>query len=483
MRSIQLLMATAVFLSAGVAAGGPNEPIPWVQDVQQARDMARQQDKNVLIHFWSESCGPCRKLDQYVFPNPQVGMSVAAACVPVKVNVADRPELAREFGINRIPTDVFITADGQELWRSVSPDNAGEYIAMVNRVADRSQTRVNSDLQQLAQVSRQTAPTSGASPYDMRVTAYQQSQERSPGEGSYRPQDSYRPEPQPGVARGNTPTAPNNPAYMENPHVRQNDGGGWQDQQSALARGGGSFQPGGAQAESWSQNPYVTPSQPDYAQRDNRQPDYRQPTAPNYSAQSPPNYASQPPPQTSSGFQPAIADPSQASTPNPAYGDPGRGFNSSGPGFDNRPASPPAVPESRPAPAPGNPPLGLDGYCPVTLVEATTWRKGDARWGAVHRGKLYLFAGEDEKARFMADPDGYSPVLSGYDPVRFFESNEIVEGMRKFGVFYRNRETGRAQIVLFADEAALNRFQQRPVAYAEMVQQAMLQNALGTARR
>ncbi|MEX0711052.1 MAG: thioredoxin family protein, partial [Pirellulales bacterium] len=52
-----------------------------------------------------------------------------------------------------------------------------------------------------------------------------------------------------------------------------------------------------------------------------------------------------------------------------------------------RPSTPPPTPQ---IPA-GNPPLGLDGYCPVTLGEKRVWQIGDVRWGAIHRGRTYLF--------------------------------------------------------------------------------------------
>ncbi|MDA8041990.1 MAG: thioredoxin family protein, partial [Pirellulales bacterium] len=36
-------------------------------------------------------------------------------------------------------------------------------------------------------------------------------------------------------------------------------------------------------------------------------------------------------------------------------------------------------------------PLGLEGYCPVALMETGSWVEGQARWGARHRGRTYLF--------------------------------------------------------------------------------------------
>jgi YHS domain-containing protein len=116
---------------------------------------------------------------------------------------------------------------------------------------------------------------------------------------------------------------------------------------------------------------------------------------------------------------------------------------------------------------PVTPALGLEGFCPVTLIEKNSWVKGDEQFGVIHRGRLYLFAGPEEKATFFADPDEYSPVLSGVDAVRLAESGEAVFGGRAHGVVYRKR------VYLFSSEENLQQFWQDPERYASPIRQAM----------
>ncbi len=84
-------------------------------------------------------------------------------------------------------------------------------------------------------------------------------------------------------------------------------------------------------------------------------------------------------------------------------------------------------------------PLGLEGYCPVTLVERGSWVEGRAQWGVRHRGRTYLFAGPEQKQAFLASPDRYAPALSGDDPVIAFESGRSEPGRRAYGVTYQSR--------------------------------------------
>ncbi len=116
---------------------------------------------------------------------------------------------------------------------------------------------------------------------------------------------------------------------------------------------------------------------------------------------------------------------------------------------------------------PGCPPAGLDGYCPVTLSDRQQWSLGDVHWGAVHRGRTYLFIGPEEQKKFLANPDLYAPVLSGNDPVIALDQRAVAPGRREFGISFEHR------VYLFADESSRQRFEQNPKRYANEVLQAM----------
>jgi YHS domain-containing protein len=111
-----------------------------------------------------------------------------------------------------------------------------------------------------------------------------------------------------------------------------------------------------------------------------------------------------------------------------------------------RPTSPlaaaTAVAEAQPPIAPdryGSMPLGLEGYCPVTLADRGVWTEGRAQWGVRHRGRTYLFAGPEQQQAFLATPDRYAPALSGDDPVLAVEQGRSASGRRAYGVTYQSR--------------------------------------------
>ncbi|MBS0208882.1 MAG: thioredoxin family protein [Planctomycetes bacterium] len=122
-------------------------------------------------------------------------------------------------------------------------------------------------------------------------------------------------------------------------------------------------------------------------------------------------------------------------------------------------AASPAAPLGPVGLPPGVPPLGLEGNCPVALVERKNWVPGDARWGAIHQGRTYLFSGPAEQQRFLAQPDHYSPALAGNDPVLAIDQQQQVPGAIACGVFYSQR------IYLFQSPDTLAKFRANPDRY------------------
>ena len=123
-----------------------------------------------------------------------------------------------------------------------------------------------------------------------------------------------------------------------------------------------------------------------------------------------------------------------------------------------------------------NPPLGLEGYDAVRLIERRQWTAGDRKWGAIHLGRTYLFTGPEEQQKFLANPNAYAPALSGDDPVLKFDQAQSVTGQRQFGTFYNNR------VYLFGSPESFARFKENAERYAADVRQAELQ-AGGNIRR
>jgi len=95
------------------------------------------------------------------------------------------------------------------------------------------------------------------------------------------------------------------------------------------------------------------------------------------------------------------------------------------------------------------------------------WTKGDVRYGAIHRGRTYIFPTAADQQKFLSDPDRFSPVISGNDPVVALEKNEIVPGRRQFGLVYEDR------MILFSSKDSYEKFVKESKRYTTELQQAL----------
>jgi YHS domain-containing protein/thiol-disulfide isomerase/thioredoxin len=463
------------------AAAHADELIPWGDDFRTACGMAAEQRRLVLIHFYSDNCGPCVRLEQNVFNKPAVAEAIGQNFIPVKIHAGKNPTLAARFKVYQWPTDLFVTPSGTEVFRTISPREPADYIAMLGQVAQQQGIGVakrwtpaamqaltvpgqgtgdrSQELGAGGQESAVGAPPADAGQQQWRAVAQQSlppqampspveqvRQERRTWSGvttaevpSQSPIDQVRQERKDWVPPGDAWRNYDRSAYMQ------------AEQSPAKGLGGpASPAPAPPQAAGF-QSPSVPPPQ-----------------------QSLP--ASQPPAPVISSRPPIPTDNPWVANRQPQV-----------PGGWASPTAPLSAQAQQPlVPASQAPPVALDGFCPVTLLETvardpndrSAWRKGDRNFGAIHRGRTYLFTSAEQQRKFLSNPDAYAPLLAGNDPVVFAERGQFVEGKRAYGIVTPDK-----RIVLFADETSRNRFEQSPAAYSNAVQQAMLRSEAGNVYR
>lgn len=443
----QAVLTIAVILAIATSLRAQSQ-VPWVTNWQEAASLAQRNQRLVLIHFWSNNCPPCVRLERTVFNRPEVIRAIVSNYVPLKVNVDQQPDLARHFRVQQWPTDIILTAEGDVLSRGPSPQEMNQFIAKLDQVA--SHARIGLPIS--GSPSTQVATTPGSdlnrsSAFPLAATGNTAGNTAS----SLPPANSNN--------YGQSTSAITSPAR----HVANT----WPPQQPL----GQATPPSGAPRGAMVNN--------QYAGADPRvdRPPHEQQASFNTSSggefQLPGQVVQQrlaPPQPAQAGSQPAGAQQPTVQPPVAQQRNPYADNASAGLGAPaasvalneqlQNPTVPPVVTEAPPGP----PTLALDGYCCVRLVEEEKWVKGDPQWGAVHRGRTYLFSGPEEQRRFMANFDKYAPALSGFDCVKYAERRALVEGKRAHGIFYRGR------IFLFADEAALQKFWNAPDKYVPLVQ-------------
>ncbi len=114
-RGVALLMITfALWFGTNSAAGGK---IPWQSYSEEILEAARKSGRPVMIDFMSRRCPPCLEMDRRVFSNGRVA-SAASQFIVLRVDLTEVSATSRaltgKFGIEAVPTIVFLGADGKE---------------------------------------------------------------------------------------------------------------------------------------------------------------------------------------------------------------------------------------------------------------------------------------------------------------------------------------------------------------------------------
>lgn len=434
----QLLLATSMFACALPAF---SQELDWQTDLEKSIQTAKRDNKLVLMHFtasWSKSC---KELDTFVFTNSQVKRAIQTNVIPVRVDVDAHPELTAQYGVAKVPYDVVITPSrGVVLRRHSSPEAENYALAIL---------RLEKTIQQIAET--------GSSRFDQNLDDFQQLMPQQANGGR--------------EEKDLTPQTPTHQAAPPSQHSQE------------------LFRKSNTSAV---HNPLATAARPDFPATPEIADTTPRPVAPKPMRIVNPNVATSA--ENANSSQPLIAATMQPNLQRPPlHGQPElakktvesypRQTNPTAQATEFRinedlPSKPSAAFNADLNSAPVNepngqpvPPIALKGKCPITLIQEGRWQAGSKEWGCVHRDCTYLFVSEANLKTFLSNPDAYSPLLAGYDPVVFEETQKLVPGSIEHGVFMGAAPNLR--VVLFRDQQSRAAFEAHPKKYLKVVQEAM----------
>jgi thiol:disulfide interchange protein len=85
--------------------------VPWRKSFADARRESAETQRPVLLYFTASWCPPCQQMKAQTWPDAGVKAALENY-VPVKVDVDESPDLARQFGVSSIPRVQVVRPDG-----------------------------------------------------------------------------------------------------------------------------------------------------------------------------------------------------------------------------------------------------------------------------------------------------------------------------------------------------------------------------------
>ncbi len=128
----------AFMVIAVASACGSAQADEWLTDFDKARQIAREQDRPILVHFGATWCGPCKQMERTVLHTDATQQALSKDVVGVLVDVDKNPGLVERFGVEKFPTDIFVEpGTGKHLVKSEGAKTQKEYTDAIARAAAR----------------------------------------------------------------------------------------------------------------------------------------------------------------------------------------------------------------------------------------------------------------------------------------------------------------------------------------------------------
>ena len=123
--------------TAPLAAKGS---LPWMGDLDKAREKARAENKRIMIDAWAEWCAACRELDDKTFSRSDVQEGLRDYIL-VKLDLtrsdSAKDQLRKELAIIGMPTVIFLDAGGKEIDRFSGFLEGDKFLARIHGLKGR----------------------------------------------------------------------------------------------------------------------------------------------------------------------------------------------------------------------------------------------------------------------------------------------------------------------------------------------------------
>jgi|GEM_PF-1231519 len=410
-----------------------SQQIEWRPSLDAAIAEGESVGKPVLIHFSAEWCRPCDELKRFVLADTMVIRAVNQETVPVLIDTDAHPDLVKKYAVSHLPAEVVLATGDRVVLKRMSPQQPQAWLDMLAlgvEAANKVKTEGGEGYDGIAALTREweenQKPTADT-PEPFQINEFHLQNSLRPARGQATSGHS--------PSRFSAGSSPANLATATAPAKVENHGSA-KEEKSPVTIPNNNI---ALTEEEFVTSATIVPPTGIYAN------------------DAPATQESLPPPENvvsgvSSGPGPVIVSNPYVKSINDA---------------DRPEVSIRAIASTKSEDACS---ICLDGLCPVTVLAEGSWVAGNPAIGCVHRGRTYLFQSLEKRERFLSEPDRWSPLFAGFDPVSFSNEGRLVEGQRRFGIFMK--ADGVQQVVLFSSQENQTEFKASSKIYLDAIQRA-----------
>lgn len=125
---------TLLFLLCSFTVSAGN----WITNLDEGKKLALGTNKLMVVDFWASWCGPCRKMDQESWSDPEV-QKLMANYVPVQVDIDRDRFSATKYAVRAIPFVFIMDGNGEVIFKSMSYMPREEVMEVLKKYAVNTQ--------------------------------------------------------------------------------------------------------------------------------------------------------------------------------------------------------------------------------------------------------------------------------------------------------------------------------------------------------
>jgi thioredoxin 1 len=117
----------------------PSNDVVWADNMEEAQDLARGSDKNMLLFFTGSWCVPCRIMKREVFANKEVMKAINSEIVPIMIDVDDPnvQEIVQRYDAGITPITIFTDHQGEVLDYAVGKIGKTQFLEMLENLDEK----------------------------------------------------------------------------------------------------------------------------------------------------------------------------------------------------------------------------------------------------------------------------------------------------------------------------------------------------------
>jgi thioredoxin 1 len=135
-----LISASMAFSCSNTSVASGTEDTKGIEfkklTVDQALQLAKEQNKLVFIDAFTTWCGPCKKMARTTFKNEQVGTYFNEHFISIKVDMerGEGSKLEKKYNIRSYPTLLFLETSGKQKKKAIGYHQVGEFMRLAKKV-------------------------------------------------------------------------------------------------------------------------------------------------------------------------------------------------------------------------------------------------------------------------------------------------------------------------------------------------------------